>query len=92
MNDHLKDFLHYLVVERGLAENTITSYNRDLSSYLNFLQKNLQITDPDHIKRVHIMQFLKGLKDEGKSSRTCPSYHFHPFVSSIFSKGPGDGK
>ncbi|AWI12759.1 hypothetical protein B4064_0498 [Caldibacillus thermoamylovorans] len=85
MKDYLKDFLHYLIVEKGLAENTIQSYRRDISAYLIFIEKKLQITDINHVTRVHIMQFLSCLKDEGKSARTIARHiasirSFHHFL------------
>jgi integrase/recombinase XerD len=85
VKDYLKDFLHYLIVEKGLAENTIQSYRRDISAYLIFIEKKLQITDINHVTRVHIMQFLSSLKDEGKSARTIARHiasirSFHHFL------------
>ncbi|CEE01930.1 MULTISPECIES: site-specific tyrosine recombinase XerD [Bacillaceae] len=85
MKDYLKDFLHYLIVEKGLAENTIQSYRRDISAYLIFIETKLQITDINHVTRVHIMQFLSCLKDEGKSARTIARHiasirSFHHFL------------
>ncbi len=85
MKDYLKDFLHYLIVEKGLAENTIQSYRRDISAYLIFIEKKLQINDINHVTRVHIMQFLSCLKDEGKSARTIARHiasirSFHHFL------------
>lgn len=85
VKDYLKDFLHYLIVEKGLAENTIQSYRRDISAYLIFIEKKLQITDINHVTRVHIMQFLSCLKDEGKSARTIARHiasirSFHHFL------------
>jgi len=85
VKNYLKDFLHYLIVEKGLAENTIQSYRRDISDYLTFIEKKLQITDINHVTRVHIMQFLSHLKDEGKSSRTIARHiasirSFHHFL------------
>lgn len=85
MNDHINDFIHYLVVEKGLAKNTIQSYRRDLTSYMDFLQKNLNVTDMKAITRSHIMQFLSSLKNEGKSSRTIARHiasirSFHHFL------------
>ncbi|WP_346207380.1 site-specific tyrosine recombinase XerD [Caldifermentibacillus hisashii] len=85
MKDYLKDFLHYLIVEKGLAENSIQSYRRDISAYLIFIETKLQITDINHVTRVHIMQFLSCLKDEGKSARTIARHiasirSFHHFL------------
>ena len=85
MNEHIEDFLHYLLVERGLADNTIASYRRDLKNYVRFLQEMYNITDPGHIERNHILQFLAKLKEEGKSSRTLARHiaslrSFHHFL------------
>ncbi len=85
MEYYKEDFLHYLVVERGLAQNTIESYNRDLTSYIKFLQKNLQITDINKVTRADIMKFLSFLKNSGKSSRTIARHiasirSFHHFL------------
>ncbi|WP_033828495.1 site-specific tyrosine recombinase XerD [Bacillus andreraoultii] len=84
MNDCLKDFLHYLIVEKGLANNTIQSYRRDLTAYLDYLQK-LKIQNLNDISRGHIMQFLSSLKADGKSSRTIARHiasirSFHHFL------------
>lgn len=85
MNDYLNDFLHYLVVEKGLSSNTIQSYKRDLTGYLLFLQKKLQITNMNDVTRGHIMQFLGSLRNGGKSSRTIARHiasirSFHHFL------------
>jgi integrase/recombinase XerD len=40
MQDYLTQFLNYLKVEKGLAKNTIISYQRDIVKYLQFLEKN----------------------------------------------------
>ncbi|MDX8359739.1 MULTISPECIES: site-specific tyrosine recombinase XerD [Bacillaceae] len=70
MEDHLKDFIHYLVVERGLAENTIKSYERDLKEYHKYLAKVERVTNCNDITRVHIIHFLSQLKNQGKSPKT----------------------
>jgi len=36
----LKDYIYHLSVEKGLADNTLESYQRDLKKYVSFLQKN----------------------------------------------------
>lgn len=85
MNDYLQDFLHFLIVEKGLAKNTIVSYERDLKSYLHYLQTVEQITDVNHITRVHIIHFLDHLRKEGKSAKTLARHvasvrSFHQFL------------
>lgn len=69
MNDTMDEYLHFLKVERGLSKNTIQSYRRDLSQYLDFL-KNSQISAWDQVDRYVVLNFLQCLKEEGKSSAT----------------------
>jgi integrase/recombinase XerD len=85
IEDNLKDFLHFLIVEKGLAENTIISYKRDLNSYLLYLKNVEQIEDLNGIKRTQIVHFLKHLKENGKSSKTLARHTasiraFHQFL------------
>lgn len=85
MKDQLSDFIHFMTVERGLSENTIVSYKRDLQSYLSFLMTHEQLTDVKDVTRLHIIHYLKQLKDEGKSSKTSVRHlssirSFHQFL------------
>ncbi|MFE8695582.1 site-specific tyrosine recombinase XerD [Cytobacillus sp. FJAT-53684] len=85
MEDELKDFIHYLIVEKGLAKNTIVSYERDLKSYMKYLKNIEAITDMNHVQRVQIIHFLKSLKEQGKSSKTLARHiasirAFHQFL------------
>ncbi|MDQ6599535.1 site-specific tyrosine recombinase XerD [Bacillus salipaludis] len=70
MENQLKDFIEFLIVEKGLAKNTIMSYERDLKSYIRFLQHVERISSFNLVQRVHIVQFLGFLKEQGKSSKT----------------------
>ncbi len=36
----MKEYIYHLSVEKGLADNTLESYQRDLKKYVAFLQKN----------------------------------------------------
>lgn len=85
MFDNLLDFIHYLTVERGLASNTIDSYKRDLKRYIRFLQDEVNISNANQISRIHIVQFLGLLRNEGKSSKTIARHlasirSFHQFL------------
>lgn len=85
MKDILKDFLHFLVVEKGLAKNTIISYERDLTNYILFLQEKEQVTTFERVERMHVLNFLKQLKTENKSSKTQARHiasmrSFHHFL------------
>ncbi|MGM9932919.1 site-specific tyrosine recombinase XerD [Pradoshia sp.] len=84
MEDQLQDFMHYLTIEKGLAKNTLLSYKRDLDSYRKFLKKQ-GIPDWNEVSRVHIVQFLSKLKDDGKSPKTLARHtasirSFHQFL------------
>lgn len=85
MDTHLKDFIHFLIVEKGLAENTIVSYERDLKSYIIFLKEKEKITSFQEVKRINIVHFLGLLKEQGKSTRTIARHiasirSFHHFL------------
>lgn len=70
MQETLTDFFHYLKVERGLSENTLQSYHRDLNKYALFLKNNYQLEKWDTVTRSHVLQFLYELNDQNKSSAT----------------------
>lgn len=55
------DYLSHLIVERGLADNTVRSYRRDLRRYLDFLVA-CEITDPAAITENDIAAFLASLR------------------------------
>ncbi|MFV2050821.1 site-specific tyrosine recombinase XerD [Metabacillus litoralis] len=85
MKDQIKDFIHYLIVERGLSNNTIVSYERDLNSYQKHLSEKQHITSFNQVTRLHIIEFLKELKETGKSSKTIARHtasirNFHQFL------------
>lgn len=85
MDTHVKDFIHFLIVEKGLADNTILSYERDLKSYIKFLMEKERITSFQEVKRIHIVHFLGFLKEQGKSTRTIARHiasirSFHQFL------------
>lgn len=69
MLGHVEEYLHYLKIERGLSENTILSYQRDLQQYVAFLSKN-QIESWDNVDRYFILDFLEELRNQNKSSAT----------------------
>lgn len=70
MLNALEDFLHHLQIERGLALNTITSYRRDLTLYIEYLKKEKSITNLNEVTRNEIVSFLSSLKEQGKSTAT----------------------
>jgi integrase/recombinase XerD len=69
MKNELQTFIHYLSVERGLAQNTLFSYERDITQYLEFLGKAGILSLKDSSK-VHISNYLMKLKQLGRASAT----------------------
>jgi len=55
------DYLGHLGVERGLADNTLRSYRRDLRRYLGFLLTR-DLTDPSAITENDVTAFLAYLR------------------------------
>jgi len=69
MNEYLDLFLNYLIVEKGLAKNTLESYNRDIIKYLIYLDRK-GCDDPQKIKPLEVASFLAVLKVAGLSARS----------------------
>ncbi len=61
---YIAEYLEYLQAERGLAQNTIDAYRRDLTDFCDFLYKLDKIDNFEKIKRVHINYYIKELHDK----------------------------
>jgi integrase/recombinase XerD len=85
LNLTIEDFIHYLVVERGLAPNTIESYKRDLVKYAEYLKKVETVSSFEEVTREHIIAFMRYMMENGKSSKTIARHvasirSFHQFL------------
>ncbi|MEQ9618636.1 MAG: site-specific tyrosine recombinase XerD [Deltaproteobacteria bacterium] len=69
MDALLDSFLTYLVVEKGLSENTLESYGRDVRKFADFVKKN-DIESVEAIKYNNILDFLSYSKEQGFSATT----------------------
>lgn len=68
----LTDFVNYLAVERGLAQNTITAYSSEVEKFAEYLeqqQQKLQTATEEDIRR-----YLVVLRESGLSVRTRVRY------------------
>ncbi|MDN5348149.1 MAG: integrase/recombinase XerD [Clostridia bacterium] len=80
----MDDFLYYLVIERGLSENTLASYHNDLEQYLNYLRER-KIDSFREVNRGVIIAYLVKLQQEGRSPATLCQHlaalkSFHHFL------------
>lgn len=65
---YIKQFVHYLKIERSLAENSVFAYQQDISKLKDFcVPFNLS---PEHIQTGHLKQFIAELYDLGLSARS----------------------
>ena len=63
----LNDYLHYLKAERGLSENTVSSYGLDLQQFINYLSER-KITDLNDVDKQVIIDYLDYLMNKGKAN------------------------
>jgi integrase/recombinase XerD len=63
------DFFHYLAVERGLSQNTLSSYKIDINQYLEFL-KLQGINNLVESSKNNIIGYLMQLQKSGKAPAT----------------------
>lgn len=63
----IEDFLFYLASERGLSKNTVEAYQRDLSYFVEVLQRR-GINDLSLVKETEIIAFLDRLKEKKLAS------------------------
>ncbi len=69
IDHYIEEFLNFLSVERGLAENTKVSYKNDLKKFSAYLKK-LKIESLQAITRKQITNFLMDEKEQGIGSRS----------------------
>ncbi|MCI0482949.1 MAG: site-specific integrase, partial [Candidatus Dadabacteria bacterium] len=58
----LDSFLSYLAVEKGLSENTLESYGRDLRKFIRFMEET-GAGAAGEIKYSHILDYLSHFKE-----------------------------
>ncbi|MFI5324183.1 MAG: tyrosine-type recombinase/integrase, partial [Thermodesulfobacteriota bacterium] len=65
----LDSFLSYLAVEKGLSENTLESYGRDVRNFIRYVEENGP-GSANEIKYNHILDYLSRFKDKGSNATT----------------------
>jgi len=93
MEELLQDFIYYLTVEKGLSQNTLDCYKRDISSYLKFLkEKNREVKNADRQVIAEYLQYMrsKGHADSTVSRNMASLRSFYQFLmeDNILSDNP----
>ena len=73
MESTIHTFLSYVRVERGLAQNTILAYGRDLRKFAEFLRKRKK-HKVEEVTREDVVDFLSSLYKEKLDSRSVARY------------------
>lgn len=60
---YLSEYLEYLEVEKGLAQNTLEAYRRDLTSFLDFCNLR-KVSDIADIERTDLNSFILKLRED----------------------------
>lgn len=60
----ISEFCEYIITERGLAQNTVDAYRRDLEYFCDFMN-SLGIDNENDITRIHINLYIKELRTNG---------------------------
>ena len=83
--DHIiRSFLDSLYIEKGLSQNTVSSYKNDISSFLSWLNKkqiNYQQVSGKNINEFISNLFNSGLKSSSINRKISSIKHFYLFLS-----------
>jgi integrase/recombinase XerD len=69
LRELIEQFLSYISIERGMANNTLSSYKRDLCKFAGYL-KSKNIDSIDKVQRQMINSFMMAEKDRGLGSNS----------------------
>ncbi len=73
MLNFIKEYLIVLKIERNLSDNTITSYNIDLTKFINYLEEK-KIDDLNKVTYSTITSFFEEKRKEGITPQTSSRY------------------
>lgn len=81
MEEFIKEFIEYLIIEKKLSNNTIMSYTNDLKLYNEYIKKQF-----NNISKEDIIKFIAYLNNKKLSSKTINHTigtvkNFHNYIS-----------
>ncbi|MCC5904947.1 MAG: site-specific tyrosine recombinase XerD [Balneolaceae bacterium] len=93
----LKQYLQFITLEKGLAENSILSYRNDLERYLHYVTHDLKVRDLGGITLSHIERYLSELTEMGLAVGTIArnissirSFHEFAVVEHLAEANPAE--
>ncbi len=93
----LKQYLQFIKLEKGLAKNSVLSYENDLRRYLHYIRNDLQLGDLSGVTLAHIEQYLEELTGMGLSVSSVTrnissirSFHEFAIVEGISKANPAE--
>ncbi len=67
---YIEAFLNHIKYEKGLSENTIDAYRRDLRKFAQHLDRDYQLSSWEGVNKRHIIGFLAGEMDRQAANAT----------------------
>ncbi len=69
LEDEIASFENYLTAERGLADNTVLSYGRDLRKFARYLA-SMKVSSAQEVKKGQVIDYLIAEKRKGVASNS----------------------
>lgn len=92
----LQSYIHYLKIEKGLSDNTINSYFRDLDAYVRYLG-TIGKSDIARVSERDISEYIRRLKNRGLRATTVSralssirGFHAYIFEEAKGSSNPAE--
>ncbi|HON59294.1 MAG TPA: site-specific tyrosine recombinase XerD [Smithella sp.] len=70
MHEELNQYCNYLLIERGVARNTLESYGRDLRRFIDYAMKQKKIMTVGKITAETVVEYLTRMRQDGLSANS----------------------
>ncbi|MCX5849203.1 MAG: site-specific tyrosine recombinase XerD [Deltaproteobacteria bacterium] len=70
MPELLTKYFNYLLIERGVAQNTLESYGRDLRRFIFFVEESKKLKDIQDVTPEVVVEYLTRIRNEGLAANS----------------------